>query len=83
MPLLNKKEVPSAPRFAPAPGAKEVFVIRCTGECVEKYEDYLAKFHQYNLPQWQEKYFNKAGLTYEEALAIERNVEEQIRSQVG
>lgn len=83
MPLLSSTKL--EPRLAPTvppPGASEVFVIRCTGECVKSYEEYTAKRTQYALPQWQEKYFNKSGLTYEEALAIERSVEENIMKQV-
>jgi hypothetical protein len=83
MPLLSstKQEHRLAPTVPP-PGASEVFVIRCTGECVKSFDEYTAKRAQYVLPQWQEKYFNKSGLTYEEALAIERSVEEQMRKQV-
>jgi hypothetical protein len=83
MPLLSfTKQEPRLAPTVPPPGASEVFVIRCTGECVKSYEEYTAKRSQYALPQWQEKYFNKSGLTYEEALAIERSVEESIKTQV-
>lgn len=82
MPLLDRKEHPPGAKVAPK-NADEVFVIRCTGEVVRTYEEYIHKRNLYALHKWQDKYYGRTGLTYEEALRFEEQAENQIKEQVA
>jgi hypothetical protein len=79
MPLLNKQEYTAGPRLPPdASEGEDFFVVRCTGEAVRNYEEYLAKTTLYRARNWQCKFSKKGGLTYDEALASEERHLQQL-----
>lgn len=83
MPLLDRKEHPPGAKVPPKLSVNdEVFVVRCTGEVVRSYEEYNFKRNLYAQHQWQDKYYGRTGLTYEEALRFEEQAENQIKEQV-
>ena len=79
MPLLNKQEYTAGPRLPPdASETEDFFVVRCTGEALRNYEEYLAKTTLYRARNWQCKFSKKGGLTYDEALASEERHLQQL-----
>jgi hypothetical protein len=86
MPLLSstrQEHPPGAQNLASLKQNEEVFVVRGSGEIVKNYGDLLDKQHVYAQPVWTDRYFGRSKLTYQQALALEKTAEENLRSQVG
>ncbi len=61
----------------------EVFILRASGEAVRTYGELLEKQHVYSQPVWSDRYYGRSKLTYQQALALEKQAEDQLRAQVG
>jgi hypothetical protein len=84
MPLLNREEhPPGASSVAGLKPGDDVFVLAHTGDVMKSYAEFADRKHQHSLPQWQDKYYCKSGLSYTDALAYEKHAEQQLRKQVG
>lgn len=60
----------------------EVFVVRASGEAVKNYGELLEKQGAYSQPVWTDRYYGRSKLTYQQALALEKQAEDQLRAQV-
>jgi hypothetical protein len=59
-----------------------MFLVAASGEAVKHYGDLLDKQHAYSLATWTDRYSGRSKLTYQEALALEKIAEKQLRAQV-
>lgn len=85
MPVLTstRQEQPAgALNLASLKPNDEVFVVSASGEALKSYGDLLEKQHTYSQPVWSDRYYGRSKLTYQQALALEKQAEEQLRAQV-
>lgn len=78
----RQEHPPGAPNLASLKQNEEVFVVPASGEAVKSYVDFAEKQHAYSQPTWTDRYYGRSKLTYQQALALEKTAEEQLRAQV-
>lgn len=78
----RQEHPPGAQNLASLKQNEEVFVVPASGEAVKSYVDFAEKQHAYSQPTWTDRYYGRSKLTYQQALALEKTAEEQLRAQV-